>query len=299
MDYMSIGLNIQKILCFALHYSLTANSSLKAAIVRGHEILARKDARDNSYYYLNNAHGDVVGLADAAGNVVNSYKYDAFGNIVEVKEQILNRFRYAGEQFDQVTGQYYLRARFYNPVIGRFTQEDTYRSDELNLYAYVKNNPVKYIDPSGYCGESKRGMQKTEEPDTIVVNEVNKLKLSDKARALYRRGKYSEAMDVHYEDLVRNVTGGKSMDVENNGIIREINSVTDTEVIQAKRSITAINKPKNFLSKSTRNQIKATVEYANQVGKTPEYWFKYGVSKEVQDYLESKGIRVIIGLGGV
>ncbi len=132
-----------------------ANNSLKAATVRGHEILAQKDARDNSYYYLNNAHGDVVGLMDAAGNMVDSYKYDAFGNIFEAKEQIPNRFRYAGEQFDAVTGQYYLRARFYNPVMGRFTQEDTYRNDGLNLYAYVQNNPVKYVDPSGYSCESK------------------------------------------------------------------------------------------------------------------------------------------------
>ena len=113
----------------------------------------QKDIRDNSYYYLNNAHGDVVGLVDAKGTVVNSYKYDAFGNIVEAKEQVHNRFKYVGEQFDQVTGQYYLRARFYNPVVGRFTQEDTYRGDGLNLYAYVGSNPVNYVDPRGYCEE--------------------------------------------------------------------------------------------------------------------------------------------------
>lgn len=55
-----------------------------------------------------------------------------------------------------MTGQYYLRARYYNPVIGRFTQEDTYRGDGLNLYAYCANNPVMYYDPSGHdtdaCG---------------------------------------------------------------------------------------------------------------------------------------------------
>ena len=51
-------------------------------------------------------------------------------------------------------GQYYLRARYYNPVIGRFTQEDSYRGDGLNLYAYCANNPVIYYDPSGYSGQS-------------------------------------------------------------------------------------------------------------------------------------------------
>ena len=50
---------------------------------------------------------------------------------------------------DPVTQQYYLRARFYNPVIARFTQEDTYRGDGLNLYAYCANNPVYYTDPTG------------------------------------------------------------------------------------------------------------------------------------------------------
>ncbi|MBQ2744476.1 MAG: RHS repeat-associated core domain-containing protein, partial [Lachnospiraceae bacterium] len=52
--------------------------------------------------------------------------------------------------YDLLTNQYYLKARYYNPVIGRFTQMDTYHGDGLNLYAYVGNNPVRYVDPSGH-----------------------------------------------------------------------------------------------------------------------------------------------------
>jgi RHS repeat-associated protein len=133
---------------------------VKAASIRGHELLMLRDAGGESYYYLNDAHGDVIGLADGKGQMVNSYRYDAFGNIVESREKVHNRFKYAGEQFDAVTGQYYLRARFYNPVVGRFMQEDTYRGDGLNLYAYVKNNPVNFYDPSGYVCEQKYNLYK-------------------------------------------------------------------------------------------------------------------------------------------
>jgi len=79
----------------------------------------------------------------------NHYEYDAWGNTTTCEETIENRFRFNGQQYDPITQQYYLRARFYNPVIGRFTQEDTYRGDGLNLYAYCANNPVYYVDPSG------------------------------------------------------------------------------------------------------------------------------------------------------
>ena len=81
--------------------------------------------------------------------VENCYQYDAFGNLTEKRESFENRILYTGQQYDQETGQYYLRARYYNPVVGRFLQEDTYRGDGLNLYAYCANNPVVYYDPSG------------------------------------------------------------------------------------------------------------------------------------------------------
>lgn len=64
--------------------------------------------------------------------------------------QIPFPFLYTGEIYDAAVGQYYLRARFYNPLLGRFHQEDDRYDDGLNLYAYCRNNPVMYADPSGH-----------------------------------------------------------------------------------------------------------------------------------------------------
>ena len=104
------------------------------------------------------------------------YEYDAFGNVIEAEESIENRFRFAGEQHDPVTEQYYLRARYYNPVIGRFMQEDTYHGDGLNLYAYVGNNPVRYVDPSGHCkvnGVTSDGVSRSILSDYLRIDEEN------------------------------------------------------------------------------------------------------------------------------
>jgi len=178
---------------------LDSGWSLKHSTIRGHELLAHKEVTGKSYYYVNNVHGDVVGLLDNAGAVVNRYQYDAFGNTVEAVENVKNRFRYAGEQYDQVTGQYYLRARFYNPVVGRFTQEDIYRGDGLNLYAYVSNNPVNYIDSSGYCAAKsnlfERGYNPKPGERSITKAQWKEQYRKQRLEKPKAFGKYSTAID--------------------------------------------------------------------------------------------------------
>jgi len=109
----------------------------------------------------------------------NHYEYDAWGNTTTCEETIENRFRFNGQQYDPITQQYYLRARFYNPVIGRFTQEDTYRGDGLNLYAYCANNPVYYVDPSG--NESDCWKKQSANKKAKVKDKNSQLKAKKKA----------------------------------------------------------------------------------------------------------------------
>ena len=101
-------------------------------------------------YYHRDEQLSTTFITGGHGDVLNSYQYDAFGIPLETTEQLNNRIRYTGQQYDELTEQYYLRARYYNPVAGRFMQEDVYQGDGLNLYAYCGNNPVVYDDPSGY-----------------------------------------------------------------------------------------------------------------------------------------------------
>ena len=100
--------------------------------------------------------------------MVNSYAYDAFGSIISSSETIPNRYTYNGEAYDKATEQYYLRKRYYNPKLSRFIQEDEYRGDGLNLYAFCANNPVMYVDPSGYKCET--GAEADGDTDAISGN---------------------------------------------------------------------------------------------------------------------------------
>ncbi|OPX41877.1 tRNA(Glu)-specific nuclease WapA precursor [Ruminiclostridium hungatei] len=125
--------------------------------VRGINLIYSEDGTGaNRRFFLYNGHGDVVQLTDASGSSVKSYDYDAFGNEKNPDANDTNVFRYCGEYFDKETGTIYLRARYYDPMIGRFITEDSYWGKDsdplsLNLYTYCRNNPIMFIDPSGHA----------------------------------------------------------------------------------------------------------------------------------------------------
>ena len=119
--------------------------------VRGRSpIVLNRGGKDRNYF-IQDEMGSTLFLLDQDHEIRKSYRYDAFGNILEETGDIANRLMYTGQMYDGAAVQNYLRARFYNPAIGRFMQEDTYRGDGLNLYAYCANNPVIYYDPSGFA----------------------------------------------------------------------------------------------------------------------------------------------------
>ena len=123
-------------------------------LIRSYDLWASESEPEKTWYhYASDEQGSTIFITDE-DKICNKYDYDAWGNLTTFEEIIPNRYLYTGQQFDQITQQYYLRARYYNPVIARFTQEDIYRGDGLNLYTYCDNNPVIYYDPSGYAAKA-------------------------------------------------------------------------------------------------------------------------------------------------
>ena len=109
-----------------------------------------------AYAYVNNLQGDIIAILDSTGAVVVSYTYDAWGmptsigGTLAASLGVLNPFRYRGYVYDEETGLYYLRSRYYNPVVSRFVNIDSTFA-EKNLYSYCKNSPASHVDSDGHC----------------------------------------------------------------------------------------------------------------------------------------------------
>ncbi len=122
---------------------------------RGLTAMTTPDERTYCYHY--NAVGSTIALTDDAGNIVNSYAYDSFGKITDRQEQVGQPFTFVGQYgvMTEPNGFYYMRARYYDPQVGRFISEDPIGLDggDVNLYAYAGNNPIMGVDPWGLCTE--------------------------------------------------------------------------------------------------------------------------------------------------
>ena len=113
-----------------------------------------------TYYYLTNNQGDVIGLIDmTTGQIIVEYTYDAWGNILSITGDTvlgeINPIRYRSYYYDNETKLYFLQTRYYDPQIGRFINSDGQLNGNflgLNMYAYCENNPVNAHDP---CGTNK------------------------------------------------------------------------------------------------------------------------------------------------
>ncbi|MGB3494710.1 MAG: exosortase-dependent surface protein XDP2 [Elainellaceae cyanobacterium] len=116
------------------------------------QILADENAQGEILWPLTDHQGTIRDLIDSTGTVQNHLTYSSFGEITsETNSNVDHRFSYTEREFDEETGQYFYRARYYDAAVGRFISEDPigFRAGDKNLYRYVFNTPLILSDPSG------------------------------------------------------------------------------------------------------------------------------------------------------
>lgn len=108
---------------------------------------------------LTDALGSILALTDSTGAVQTEYTYEPFGKATVTGSANTSSYLYTGRESDG-TGLVYYRSRYYHPELQRFISEDAWKPARMkgkNLYAYVKNNPLRYTDPLGFYEDDDDG----------------------------------------------------------------------------------------------------------------------------------------------
>lgn len=130
------------------------SGAVTASYVLGNGKLIAQTRDGVTGYYLPDAQGSTRALTDNLGSVTDTYAYNAYGDLFAQSGTTPNPYLYTGQRFDAATDTYYLRAREYDPAVGRFLSRDTWTVDtwhpvELNRYVYAANDPINRQDPLG------------------------------------------------------------------------------------------------------------------------------------------------------
>jgi RHS repeat-associated protein len=117
-------------------------------------------SRIKRYYYHRDHQNSILALSDENAQIVEYYEYDIYGTITKSEKitQTLNPYRYTGREYD-TDDLYYYRARYYDSTIGRFITPDPigFLGGDTNFYRYAGNDPVNFIDDSGFSAHATGG----------------------------------------------------------------------------------------------------------------------------------------------
>ena len=137
--------------------TIDANGIIKELKITNTESLQHSAAfelNEQIYLPIHDHRGNVVSLVSCFDNDIETYRYSAYGQKQQPLSSI-NPWRFSEMRVDVETGWSYFGRRYYDPEVGKWTGPDPiWFEDATNLYAYVHNSPLNYMDPNGLFAAS-------------------------------------------------------------------------------------------------------------------------------------------------
>lgn len=145
MNHIKIGILL--LTAFGVWLCFLFEPMETCAIESGHNT----GGKEKIYYYINDHLGTPQRIIDEHNKIVWSADYRPFGQADIMREVIQNPFRLPGQYYDRESGLHYNYHRYYNPATGRYSTPDPIglAGMDPNLYDYVRNNPINFMDPIG------------------------------------------------------------------------------------------------------------------------------------------------------
>jgi len=263
----------------------------------GNEIISQTiDDYENEYYYLHDYfNGNVRRIIDKSGSIVNSYEYDAFGNIIEKDENAPNVYQFHGEVYDVHTKMIYLRTRYYSPQIGRFITQDSFSGyltypSSLNSYVFVNNNPVNYRDPQGKFLEHLdiilENVEILREHYDVIKYMISAASVGVGSYKGYKQGGWKKALSegaiTGINELVGFTKVGK--------LIKFSKAVNDFD----NNKITSMNFSKKYLKFVNTNKELSLLFKMHELTKSIKENKKTSISNKKSEQINQSGIDVLI-----
>ena len=252
--------------------------------VYGKGLISRIKPDNATEYYVSDYRGSVVAMVDDSEDAVvtHQYQYDSWGNLLQYEETDFNPFRYVGNRgvmYDDST-LYYMRARFYDPSIGRFISEDPIGS--VNLYPYAENNPLMNTDPSG--------KSVAVEATNVAINRISAVKYGEEIATTGEVSVRKTATTL----LPMYVTGVPGIVLS--GIValgeaaidyydRKI-AEYDKILEQNKRNATAFSRQNQGNTGTSSNEWRSVISYTDRVNHIVEIRSPYNPDSHIMDFLD-------------
>jgi RHS repeat-associated protein len=184
-----------------------ANTGNITDYLYGDDLIKQTQAA-NDRYYLYDGLGSTRALSDSTGTITDTYNYESFGSLLNQTGSTENDYLFTGEQYDSGLDNYYLRARYYDQNVGRFTQMDTWMGNNqdpvtLHKYLYANVDPVNNIDPSGNFSLSSisTGINIAGILNTIATPPVSTISTQSSVETGHAREYDTTASNYHFYEM--------------------------------------------------------------------------------------------------